>query len=95
MRRLLFVLPFLAASPGFADVTHAIDARFGVAYISDPTQGPGRMHTLYSGRYTSTFSHESDTGMMFRFELGVEVGNFDPDYPSERLLPQSGGFWSE
>ncbi|WP_417597948.1 hypothetical protein [Pararhodobacter oceanensis] len=82
MRSLLMALSVTLASPALADVTHHIDARFGVAYQSDPNSPNGRVQTLYQGRYTSTYTHRADNGLQFRFELGVEVGNFEPRRPS-------------
>lgn len=94
MRRSLLAVPFLVASPSFAEVTHSIETRFGVGYTSDPNQRHGQMQSLYSGRYTSAFSHQSDGGVLFRFELGIEVGNFEPRRPG-RLDSQSGEVFVE
>lgn len=84
MRLFLILLSLLLASPVAADVTHSIEARFGVAYRSGPAGAPGRLQELYEGRYTSTFTHQSDNGLRFRFDLGVAAGNFEPNYPGER-----------
>ncbi|WP_323034812.1 hypothetical protein [Pararhodobacter sp.] len=85
MRRLFLILPILAASPGFAEVTHSVEAQFGVAYSSNSNQTRGQTQTLYSGRYTSRFSHQSDSGVMFRFEVGADVGNFEPHHPAATM----------
>lgn len=83
MRRFLFILPFLTANTGNAEVTYNIDTRFGVTYTSDSDQGSGRTQMRYSGRYTTTISHQSDSGVVFRFEFGIETGNFDQHGPAE------------
>ena len=91
MLRLFLVLPVLTATaiatPSMADVTHSIETRFGVAYVSDGAQS--RTRGVYSGRYTSTFSHEADNGYTFRFEIELEVGNFSPNRRGEYYLRTS------
>ncbi len=91
MQRLFLILPVLAVMmvpvPSAADVTHSFDTRFGVAYVSDGSQS--QMRGLYSGRYTSTFSHEADSGYVFRFEIELEVGNFSPNAPGAHRIQAS------
>lgn len=79
MRAILLALAISAAAPAAAEVTHSIEARFGVAYSADANNPQGRMHALYEGRYTSTFTHQADNGLLFRFEFGIIAGNLDPD----------------
>ena len=86
MRRFLTAFLMVLATPALADVTHHIDARFGVSYRSDANAPNGRAQPLYQGRYTTTYTHRADNGMQFRFELGVVVGNFEPRRPA-RLSP--------
>jgi len=89
MRALISILLILSSAPALADVTHSIDARFGVAYVDDPNNPQSGLQALYEGRYTTTITHESDGGLRFRFDIGVEIGNFQSNRPSESLLRQS------
>jgi len=82
-----FLVPILLIAlpvPALADVSHAIEGRFGVAYSQGPGATRGQAEPLFEGRYTTTFDHQADNGMRFRFELGVMFGNLDPD---RRPLP--------
>lgn len=60
-------------------VIHAIEGRFGVSYNSDPNAPRGGLQPLYEGRYTTSFLHESDGGLRFRFDIGVVVGNIQSE----------------
>jgi len=64
-------------------VTHYIEGRFGVSYVSGGN-GTSRTQALYEGVYTTTFAHEADNGVRFRFELGISAGNFDSDQRGAR-----------
>jgi len=70
----------VSAAPALAEVTitHSIEGRFGVSYVSSG-DGTGRTRPLYEGRYTTTFAHQADNGLRFRFDLGVVIGNMDSD----------------
>ena len=74
----------LLAAPavGQTYVVHSFDSRFGVGYSSDPNSSQSSLQPLYQGRYNASFRHTSDTGVMFRFDLGVTVGNL-PDRPRD------------
>lgn len=78
------LLPLALSGPVLADVSHSIQGRFGVAYTQGPGATRGQAEPLFEGRYTTTFDHQADNGMRFRFELGVMFGNLDPD---RRPLP--------
>ncbi len=81
MRPILTVLLFAAtALPAAAEVTitHNVEGRFGVSYVSGGN-GTSQTQPLYEGIYTTTFAHDFDNGMRFRFELGISAGNFDSD----------------
>lgn len=91
MRRLILTLPILFASPAVAEVTHSIQTRFGVGYVAHAGQSSGQAQPLYAGRYTSTFSQQSDSGLMFRFELQIDAGNFEPQNP---LMQSQTGRWT-
>ena len=73
------ILPLALPGPALADVSHSIQGRFGVAYTQGPGAAGGQAEPLFEGRYTTTFDHQADNGMRFRFELGVMFGNLDPD----------------
>jgi hypothetical protein len=83
------ILPALFLStltlPATADVTvtHRIEGRFGVSYVRDPN-GSEHVQSLYEGRYTTTFQHDFDNGVTFRFELGLALGNLDSDQRGPR-----------
>lgn len=86
------ILPFatlltmaVSASPALAEVmvTHSVEGRFGVSYVSSGN-GAGRTQPLYEGRYTTTFAHQTDNGLRFRFDLGVIVGNIEADRSDRR-----------
>lgn len=84
---LLIAAPLQAAAD--VTVTHQIEGRFGVSYATGP-DGRSQAQPLYEGRYTTTFAHDFDNGLTFRFELGVALGNFDPDTRGPRYpLPRS------
>jgi len=87
MRLFALILPLILSGPAFADVTHSIDARFGVSYRQDPSNPTGTARALYEGRYTTSFTHRSDGGLRFRFDLGIVVGNMD-DTRRPRTAPQ-------
>ncbi len=78
MRLLIPFLLLTTAAPAAAEVTHVVQGRFGVSYSS---AAGGQTQPLYEGRYTTTFSHQSDNGLTFRFELGVALGNIDERRP--------------
>lgn len=69
----------LASAPALADVSYSVGGRFGVAYREDPAHPGGQMMALYEGRYTTTYSHEADNGLRFRFDVSVVVGNLPDD----------------
>ena len=69
----------LASTPALADVSYSVGGRFGVSYREDPTRPGGQMMALYEGRYTTTYSHEADNGLRFRFDVSVVVGNLPDD----------------
>ncbi|MCB1406881.1 MAG: porin [Rhodobacteraceae bacterium] len=77
-------------SSGQADVTHSMQARFGVTYRSN-AQGPnGGLQGLYEGRFTSTFAHQADNGLRFRFEIEIESSNFEPYRTDTRVTAHRG-----
>lgn len=80
---ILSVLAFSLPLPAVAETTviHAIEGRFGVSYASDATGRQSGLQPLYEGRYTTSFLHQSDNGLQFRFDIGIIVGNMDPDRP--------------
>lgn len=78
IRRIAVVLLCLVTTPAMAEVTHRMEGRFGVGYTSDPAPGQPFAQPMYEGRYTMGIAHRADNGMIFRFELGVAVGNL-PD----------------
>jgi hypothetical protein len=81
---LLFVT--CAAVPALADVTHHFSGRFGVSYVPDPNGSGMRAQTLYEGSYTARFSHETDAGVRFRFDLGVVMSNFESRRPPQSMI---------
>ena len=66
----------VTAMPAAAEVTYHVQGRFGVAYTSDQSGG-SQVRPLYEGSVTTSFSHELDTGIRFRFDVGVVVSNYD------------------
>lgn len=76
------------ALPAVAEVTitHRIEGRFGVSYASGGN-GTSPTQPLYEGIYTTTFAHEADNGVRFRFELGISAGNLDSDRRGPRSTP--------
>ena len=72
----------LLSAPAFGQtyVVHSFDSRFGVGYAHDPNAAQSSLQPLYQGRYTASFRHTSDVGVLFRFDLGVTFGNL-PDRP--------------
>ena len=84
----LFSTSLLTAPMASAEVTHHIDARFGVGYRSDASRSQSQLQPLYEGRYSATFTERADNGMTFRFELSVVVGNL-PER-GERRPPVNG-----
>lgn len=85
LRPILSALLLTAAVPAAAQVTvtHHIEGRFGVSYVSNP-DGTSQSQPLYQGLYTTTFAQDFDNGVRFRFELGISTGNFDPDHRGPR-----------
>ena len=83
MRNIALALLVSLPSPALADViqsvavTQSVDARFGVGYRQDAANPNGTARALYEGRYTTTFTYGTDSGLRFRFDLGVVVGNMD------------------
>ena len=69
----------LASTPALADVSYSVGGRFGVSYREDPTRPGGQMMALYEGRYTTSYSHQADNGLRFRFDVSVVVGNLPDD----------------
>lgn len=69
----------LASTPALADVSYSVGGRFGVSYREDPTRPGGQMMALYEGRYTTSYSHQADNGLRFRFDVSVVVGNIPTD----------------
>jgi hypothetical protein len=69
--------------PAMADVTHHFRGRFGVSYVPDPNGSGMRAQTFYDGSYTARFTHETDSGVRFRFDLGVVVSNFESPRPRQ------------
>ena len=89
MRPILLALSLTAvAAPAAADVivTHHIEGRFGVAYTTD-SSGASHSQPLYEGRYVTTFQHEYDNGLRFRFELGVALGDLPYDRRGQPFPP--------
>ena len=84
MRAILTALVLLTAAPATADVTYSVEGRFGVAYSHDAATGQTQARPMYEGRYTTTFSHQADNGVRFRFDLGIVVGNLDSVVPYPR-----------
>lgn len=83
-RVLVPVLALLcSAVPAMADVAHSYGGRFGVSYQRNPNAVPGTTVVLYEGRYSTTFTHQADNGLRFRFEIDLSVGNITPRRPSE------------
>ena len=74
---LLFAAPVQAL-----EITHSYGGRFGVAYAE--TEGRGRAHALYEGRYSLGTVHRADNGLTFRFEMDVIVGNMPERGPDHR-----------
>lgn len=66
-----------------AEVTHHFSGRFGVSYTSGQNGAPGTSRPLYEGSYTARFSHQSDIGVRFRFDLGLTASNFESPRPAD------------
>jgi hypothetical protein len=73
----------LCATPAMAEIDHFFDYRFGVSYSDAPGGVGGRGQALYEGRYTTRFSHQTDSGVRFRFDLTVAVGNITDRRPPD------------
>lgn len=87
MRPLVLASSLLLAAPAVAEVTHSMSARFGVGYRADQMNPHGSFQSLYEGRYTSSFTHQADNGIRFRFDFEIEVGNFDSPRRGEMRAP--------
>ncbi|MEZ5750997.1 MAG: hypothetical protein R3D60_03170 [Paracoccaceae bacterium] len=91
--RFLLALGLASATPlapALADVSHSYGGRFGVSYQRDPNAAPGTTSVLYEGRYTTTFSHQTDNGLRFRFQVDLSVGNLAPRRPDDPSIRPSG-----
>lgn len=81
LKPLIPVLILTSASPALGEVTHHFTGRFGVTFTSGQNGAPGTSQPLYEGTYTARFSHQTDMGIRFRFDLGVTMSNFDSPRP--------------
>lgn len=71
-------------SAALAEIDHFFDYRFGVSHAdSGAGAGGARTHALYEGRYTTRLSHQTDSGVRFRFDLTIAVGNITDRHPPE------------
>lgn len=91
MRPLLILLATSLATPALSDVTYTTQARFGVSYRADAQNPGGQTQALYEGRFVAHFSHETDSGVRFRFDLGVVATNYDANSPMRSRSNSSRG----
>lgn len=75
-----------APAPAQTDVSYTVEGRFGVSSVQGP--GGSRTQALYETSFTTRFSHQTDNGMRFNFDLGVVMGNL-PDTGRPRPGPRA------